>query len=138
MLFNMHWWSVGFCFTVLLRFLSVKCSFTSLLLNALVQESFDYDHLPGHAVLHRGRHRHGARATTSGHRANLIMWCRRYHPFHQFAITCLLEVPHFVIWSSYMVLIYMISFLGNTGVNMQVIYSQSIDTIFHSGHLFLW
>ncbi|XP_030476410.1 2-oxoglutarate and iron-dependent oxygenase domain-containing protein CP2-like isoform X2 [Syzygium oleosum] len=40
------------------------------------EESFDYDHLPGHAVLHRGRHRHGARATTSGHRANLIMWCR--------------------------------------------------------------
>lgn len=40
------------------------------------EESFDYAHTPGRAVLHRGRHRHGARATTSGHRANLILWCR--------------------------------------------------------------
>ncbi|PON87013.1 Prolyl 4-hydroxylase, alpha subunit [Trema orientale] len=40
------------------------------------EESFDYSHVPGHAVLHRGRHRHGARATTSGHRINLLLWCR--------------------------------------------------------------
>ncbi|KAJ7975173.1 2-oxoglutarate (2OG) and Fe(II)-dependent oxygenase superfamily protein [Quillaja saponaria] len=40
------------------------------------EESFDYVHEPGKAVLHRGRHRHGARATTSGHRINLLLWCR--------------------------------------------------------------
>ncbi|KFK44383.1 hypothetical protein AALP_AA1G250200 [Arabis alpina] len=40
------------------------------------KEVFDYPHVPGRAILHRGRHRHGARATTSGHRVNLILWCR--------------------------------------------------------------
>ncbi|CAL0322251.1 unnamed protein product [Lupinus luteus] len=40
------------------------------------EEIFDYSHAPGQAVLHRGRHRHGARATTSGHRVNLLLWCR--------------------------------------------------------------
>ncbi|KAG2271568.1 hypothetical protein Bca52824_066123 [Brassica carinata] len=39
-------------------------------------EIFDYCHVPGQAVLHRGRHRHGARATTSGHRVNMLLWCR--------------------------------------------------------------
>ncbi|KAI5562202.1 hypothetical protein BDE02_15G038300 [Populus trichocarpa] len=42
------------------------------------EEIFDYSHIPGRAVLHLGRHRHGARATTSGHRINLLLWCRRY------------------------------------------------------------
>ncbi|XP_073226664.1 2-oxoglutarate and iron-dependent oxygenase domain-containing protein CP2-like isoform X2 [Cicer arietinum] len=41
------------------------------------EEYFDYSHVPGCAVLHHGRHRHGARATISGHRINLLMWCRR-------------------------------------------------------------
>ncbi|XP_009357404.2 2-oxoglutarate and iron-dependent oxygenase domain-containing protein CP2 [Pyrus x bretschneideri] len=40
------------------------------------EEIFDYPHVPGHAILHRGRHRHGARATTSGRRVNLLLWCR--------------------------------------------------------------
>ncbi|KAF3339778.1 PKHD-type hydroxylase [Carex littledalei] len=40
------------------------------------EEIFDYNHVPGQAVLHRGRHRHGARATTAGHRINLLLWCR--------------------------------------------------------------
>ncbi|KAK7847259.1 2-oxoglutarate and iron-dependent oxygenase domain-containing protein CP2 isoform X2 [Quercus suber] len=40
------------------------------------EEIFDYSHVPGRAVLHRGRHRHGARATTSGHRIKLLLWCR--------------------------------------------------------------
>ncbi|KAJ6874999.1 2-oxoglutarate and iron-dependent oxygenase domain-containing protein CP2-like isoform X1 [Populus alba x Populus x berolinensis] len=40
------------------------------------EEIFDYSHIPGRAVLHLGRHRHGARATTSGHRINLLLWCR--------------------------------------------------------------
>ncbi|KAG2401248.1 putative PKHD-type hydroxylase [Vigna angularis] len=39
-------------------------------------ENFDYYHVPGHAILHPGRHRHGARPTTSGNRINLILWCR--------------------------------------------------------------
>ncbi|KAK5825667.1 hypothetical protein F383_22241 [Gossypium arboreum] len=39
-------------------------------------EILDYSHVPGRAVLHRGRHRHGARATTSGQRFNLLLWCR--------------------------------------------------------------
>lgn len=40
------------------------------------EEIFDYSHAVGRAVLHRGRHRHGARATTSGQRINLLLWCR--------------------------------------------------------------
>ncbi|KMS98884.1 hypothetical protein BVRB_3g067780 [Beta vulgaris subsp. vulgaris] len=40
------------------------------------EEILDYSHVPGRAVLHRGRHRHGARATTNGKRINLILWCR--------------------------------------------------------------
>ncbi|KAM1214428.1 hypothetical protein ACFX2I_010970 [Malus domestica] len=40
------------------------------------EEIFDYTHVPGRAILHHGRHRHGARATTSGHRVNLLLWCR--------------------------------------------------------------
>ncbi|XP_038707456.1 2-oxoglutarate and iron-dependent oxygenase domain-containing protein CP2-like isoform X2 [Tripterygium wilfordii] len=43
------------------------------------EEVLDYFHVPGHAVLHHGRHRHGARATTSGCRVNLLLWCRRYY-----------------------------------------------------------
>ncbi|KAL4586653.1 hypothetical protein LXL04_011295 [Taraxacum kok-saghyz] len=39
-------------------------------------EIYDHAHLPGRAIIHRGRHRHGARATTSGHRINLLLWCR--------------------------------------------------------------
>ncbi|XP_074579376.1 2-oxoglutarate and iron-dependent oxygenase domain-containing protein CP2-like [Curcuma longa] len=40
------------------------------------EEIFDYSHVPGQAVLHRGRHRHGALPTTSGHRINMLLWCR--------------------------------------------------------------
>ncbi|XP_054809361.1 2-oxoglutarate and iron-dependent oxygenase domain-containing protein CP2-like isoform X3 [Prosopis cineraria] len=40
------------------------------------EEIYDYCHVPGRAVFHNGRHRHGARATTSGQRINLIIWCR--------------------------------------------------------------
>jgi hypothetical protein len=40
------------------------------------EEMYDYSHIPGRAVLHRGRHRHGARPTTSGLRMNLLLWCR--------------------------------------------------------------
>ncbi|KAJ6822761.1 putative PKHD-type hydroxylase [Iris pallida] len=40
------------------------------------EEILEYSHVPGQAVVHRGRHRHGARPTTSGHRINLLLWCR--------------------------------------------------------------
>ncbi|KAF0921042.1 hypothetical protein E2562_038242 [Oryza meyeriana var. granulata] len=40
------------------------------------EEMYDYSHVPGRAVLHRGRHRHGARPTSSGLRINLLLWCR--------------------------------------------------------------
>lgn len=40
------------------------------------EEILDYSHIPGRAIIHRGRHRHGARATTAGHRINLLLWCR--------------------------------------------------------------
>ncbi|KAK8958417.1 hypothetical protein KSP40_PGU017542 [Platanthera guangdongensis] len=40
------------------------------------EEIIEYSHVPGQAVLHHGRHRHGARPTISGYRINLIIWCR--------------------------------------------------------------
>lgn len=40
------------------------------------EEMVDYSQVPGTAILHRGCHRHGARATISGHRMNLLLWCR--------------------------------------------------------------
>ncbi|EOA37893.1 hypothetical protein CARUB_v10009361mg [Capsella rubella] len=40
------------------------------------EETFDYSQIPGQAILYRGCHRNGARATTSGYRANMILWCR--------------------------------------------------------------
>ncbi|RYR17733.1 hypothetical protein Ahy_B03g062426 isoform A [Arachis hypogaea] len=49
---------------------------------SIAEEIFDYSHVPGQAVLHHGRHRHGARATTWGHRVNLVLWCRRYFHLH--------------------------------------------------------
>ena len=39
-------------------------------------EQLDVAHAAGDAILHPGRLRHGARATTSGRRVNLIVWCR--------------------------------------------------------------
>jgi hypothetical protein len=41
------------------------------------EEVLEYSHVPGHAILHAGRHRHGAKAITSGQRTNMILWCRR-------------------------------------------------------------
>ncbi|CAD5314973.1 unnamed protein product [Arabidopsis thaliana] len=40
------------------------------------EEYFDYCHIPGQAILHRGCHVHGVRAATSGRRANMILWCQ--------------------------------------------------------------
>ena len=42
----------------------------------LRQHSGEFAHRPGIAILHAGRHRHGANDLTAGERLNLIMWCR--------------------------------------------------------------
>ncbi|MEO1268393.1 MAG: hypothetical protein AAFX99_09855, partial [Myxococcota bacterium] len=39
-------------------------------------ELIDYPHVPGIAVVHAGKHRHGAYPLFSGERRNLILWCR--------------------------------------------------------------
>jgi len=39
-------------------------------------DSFSYEHVPGRALLHAGKHRHGARPIRNGQRVNLIIWCR--------------------------------------------------------------
>ena len=39
-------------------------------------DSFTYEHVPGHALLHAGKHRHGAHPIRGGRRVNLIVWCR--------------------------------------------------------------
>ena len=39
-------------------------------------ESFDYVHEPGVALLHAGKHRHGVDYLRRGLRRNLILWCR--------------------------------------------------------------
>jgi hypothetical protein len=41
----------------------------------LPDEEFQITHIPGRALLHRGRHRHGAHPITGGERYNLILWC---------------------------------------------------------------
>jgi len=39
-------------------------------------EDFDFAHKRGQAILHVGKHRHLAKRIASGHRLNLILWCR--------------------------------------------------------------
>jgi hypothetical protein len=50
----------------------------------LPAEEFQIEHVPGRALLHRGRHRHGAHPITGGERYNLILWCNssRYDGRH--------------------------------------------------------
>lgn len=36
----------------------------------------EYDHVVGRSIIHDGKHRHGALELESGHRINLINWCR--------------------------------------------------------------
>jgi len=40
------------------------------------EEYFEFTHRPGKAILHLGKHRHGANPIKSGERLNLILWCR--------------------------------------------------------------
>ncbi|KAI3811955.1 hypothetical protein L1987_16653 [Smallanthus sonchifolius] len=58
-----------------LYFRGVRCD-KHMNAEALPEEIFEYSHVPGHAIIHRGRHRRGARATTAGQRINLLLWCR--------------------------------------------------------------
>jgi hypothetical protein len=39
-------------------------------------DTFLYQHAPGRALLHAGKHRHGAHPIRRGRRVNLIVWCR--------------------------------------------------------------
>ncbi|KAL6040560.1 2-oxoglutarate and iron-dependent oxygenase domain-containing protein 2 [Balamuthia mandrillaris] len=39
-------------------------------------EGFEYEQIPGRALLHMGRHRHGAKPIIAGERYNLIVWFR--------------------------------------------------------------
>jgi hypothetical protein len=39
------------------------------------EEVFDIEHVLGRAILHRGKHRHGANPIRAGRRCNLILWC---------------------------------------------------------------
>jgi hypothetical protein len=39
------------------------------------EEEFEIEHVPGWAILHRGKHRHGANPILAGQRYNLILWC---------------------------------------------------------------
>merc|ERR1712118_211736 len=42
--------------------------------------TFRYQHVPGTAIFHMGRHVHGVSRLESGERANLIVWAR-YRPY---------------------------------------------------------
>ncbi|KAF8390076.1 hypothetical protein HHK36_024597 [Tetracentron sinense] len=70
-IYNLGWWT-----TVVAASVPREVGKTYLLLYPMQKEILDYSHVPGKAVLHRGRHRHGAKATTSGNRINLLLWCR--------------------------------------------------------------
>jgi len=59
-------------------------------------EEFEWQHRPGTAVLHRGRHRHGANAITSGARYNLILWCKSSRFASQFDET---DCPSWCGWN---------------------------------------
>jgi hypothetical protein len=51
---------------------------------ALPAEELQVVHVPGRAILHQGRHRHGAHPIVGGERYNLILWCNssRYEGRH--------------------------------------------------------
>jgi hypothetical protein len=51
--------------------------FRGLLLDRSTRdENFEFHHIPGKAILHVGKHRHGANAIVAGERYNLIVWFR--------------------------------------------------------------
>jgi len=69
--------------------------FQGLLLKHETQnESFELFHQPGKAVLHVGKHRHGANAILSGERYNLIVWFRSMTLRSQQHDHCTCHHPH--------------------------------------------
>merc|ERR1712137_221140 len=46
-------------------------------------EEFEFHHQPGKAILHIGKHRHGANPIHSGERYNLIVWCKQPPQDHE-------------------------------------------------------
>lgn len=80
-----------------LFFRGVRCD-AHVNVDARPEELFEYSHVPGQAMLHAGRHRHGANEIISGHRMNLILWCRsavfrelkkHQHDFYSWCGECL-------------------------------------------------
>jgi len=47
------------------------------------EEEFIYDHVPGIALIHAGKHRHGALKIHSGERHNLIIWFKSSSYAHE-------------------------------------------------------
>jgi hypothetical protein len=58
-----------------LYFHGVRCD-EHLQVGPSPDESLEYVHEPGVAVLHAGRHRHGVHPILRGRRRNLILWCQ--------------------------------------------------------------
>lgn len=57
-----------------LYFRGIRCE-SCMQTRARPEEEFDIAQVPGRAILHRGKHRHGAKAILEGERHNLILWC---------------------------------------------------------------
>lgn len=57
-----------------LYFRGIRC-FVCQQTEARPEEEFAIPQVPGRAILHRGKHRHGAKPVTEGERHNLILWC---------------------------------------------------------------
>jgi len=59
----------------LLYFAGVRCQ-SHVNMKPEEKEEFLFEHKIGQGILHLGKHRHAARPITSGHRLNLILWCK--------------------------------------------------------------
>ena len=57
-----------------LYFRGIRCDLCTQT-EARPEEEFAISQVVGRAILHRGRHRHGARPVRAGERHNLILWC---------------------------------------------------------------
>jgi len=57
------------------RFLGMRCLEHSQT-DANDDEIFEYENVPGMALIHQGRHKHLAKNIISGERYNIVMWFR--------------------------------------------------------------
>ncbi|WP_372367100.1 prolyl hydroxylase family protein [Candidatus Uabimicrobium sp. HlEnr_7] len=57
-----------------LYFGGIRCAFCQETSPKKAEEIY-VRHQPGHAILHRGKHRHSAQDIKSGERLNMILWC---------------------------------------------------------------